>query len=87
MSWSRLATLAATIRVSGERAAEVGVVLESSRDVRYCADGDARPAADHVALENTAYSHPELVTVGRWTRSGVTGSCPDERDRVCLPLG
>jgi len=36
-------------------------------------------------LQNTAYSYPELVTVGTWTAS--TGTCPDQPDSICVALG
>ena len=40
-------------------------------------------------LRNTAYSAPELVTVGEWAVQGlaVGAACPDEPDSVCAPLG
>jgi len=40
-------------------------------------------------LRNTAYSAPELVTVGEWAVQGlaVGAACPDEPDSVCALLG
>jgi hypothetical protein len=40
-------------------------------------------------LRNTAYSAPELVTVGDWAVRGfsVAGPCTDEPDSICAPLG
>jgi len=122
-----MASLAADLSVvdgpdAGDRVGEIGIFIESSDPaVRYCQDGDARPATDHFAfaytgtftaflltdataqpdealddlvlrltdLRNTAYSAPELVTVGEWAVQGfaVGAACPDEPDSVCAPLG
>ena len=49
------------------------------------ADPFAGLTLELTGLQNTAYSYPELVTVGTWTAS--TGSCPDQPDSLCAPLG
>jgi hypothetical protein len=40
-------------------------------------------------LRNTAYSAPELVTVGDWAVRGFSSgsSCPDDPDSICAGLG